>query len=47
MIDNNYLNERKHHKVVVINGSKCGRDRPGFGCDAVYQKLRLIQYYKV
>jgi hypothetical protein len=30
-----------------INGSGCRRDRPGFGCDAVYQTLRRIQYYRV
>ncbi len=30
-----------------IGPSECGRDRPGFGCDAVYKKLRRIQYYRV
>ncbi len=29
----------------TINGSERGRDRPGFGCPAVYSKLRGIQYY--
>ncbi len=31
----------------VIGGSQCGRDRPGYGCPAVYSKLRSIQYYRV
>jgi hypothetical protein len=30
-----------------IGGSECGRDRPGFGGDAVSEKLRRIQYYRV
>jgi hypothetical protein len=30
-----------------IGGSQCGRDRPGFGCPAVYSKLLGIQYYRV
>ncbi len=30
-----------------IGGSQCGRDRPGFGCHAVSEKLRAIQYYRV
>ena len=32
---------------LSIGGSQCGRDRPGFGCPAVYSKLRGIQYYRV
>ncbi len=31
----------------IINGSECGRDQLGFGCDTVYQKLRCIQYNRV
>jgi hypothetical protein len=32
---------------TVISDSECRRDRPGFGCDAVYKKLRRILYYRV
>ncbi len=31
--------------VHVINGSECVRDRPGFGCDIVYQ-VSSFKYYK-
>ncbi len=31
---------------ATIGPSECGRDRPGFGCPAVYSKLRGIQYYR-
>jgi hypothetical protein len=34
-------------RVQGIGGSQCGRDRPGFGCHAVSEKLRAIQYYRV
>ncbi len=30
-----------------ISGSECGRNRPGFGWQAVSQKLPAIQYYRV
>jgi hypothetical protein len=30
-----------------IGPSECGRDRPGFGWQAVSQKLPAIQYYRV
>ncbi len=33
--------------LLVIHGSKCGRTRPGFGWQAVSQKLPAIQYYIV
>ena len=33
--------------IKTIGGSQCGRDRPGFGCHAVSEKLRAIQYYRV
>jgi hypothetical protein len=35
------------YKILFISPSECGRDRPGFGCPAVYSKLRGIQYYRV
>ncbi len=31
----------------IINGSECGQDQPGFGCNAVYEKLCSMQYYRV
>jgi hypothetical protein len=33
--------------LLIIGGSQCRRDRPGFGCHAVSEKLRAIQYYRV
>jgi hypothetical protein len=33
--------------MSTIGGSECGRDRLGFGCPAVYSRLRGIQYYRV
>ncbi len=32
---------------MIIDGSECGQDRQEFGCAAVSQKLRRIQYYKI
>ncbi len=34
-------------KKNTIDPSECGRGRPGFGGDAVSEKLRRIQYYRV
>ncbi len=30
--------------VNPMNGSECGRDQQGFGCDTIYQNLCRIQY---
>ncbi len=43
----NAAQEHRAEECVAqgIDGSECGRDRPGFGYAAVSQKLRRIQYY--
>ena len=39
--------KEKHVKVHTIDGSQCGRCRPGIGCPAVSQKLRDKNLYIV
>ncbi len=33
--------------LCTIDGSECGRDRPGFGFHSVYSKLCAIKYFRV
>jgi hypothetical protein len=34
-------------RVVVMHGSECWWDQPGFGCAPIEQKLGRIQYYSI